>query len=505
MSHKRTFTDSLDDTADIQLDSPSDLPVKRRRINNNQSDTHVNEESALLTIQIYIYGWNPLGYTPYWICGKSSKERFNALELYGEELRRQSPLTPAKFLSECRYPLLRFCTIPTVFHFQTQRRDSYCEYNEYTYSHRNCLTFETHDIAYISKHITNKVNEFHTKYLSKNKAIPNYMCNLKNNLVSHLFIIKQYVSNYNTKWNELMQNADDPNGRRLALPKSILKHALSPYLYELDAYQTIQYLDDNTLINQTEWFQYAFYFIEHTSYDWQKFFYEEILSNGAYNEAIMNMLRDHDKLTYRHFKYWKLTPLSLRLCSKKLTALKVVSWIGHSIRSNDNDLFEFSLKLFGSHSIQPKPFWGTLIFQTFREIDGVQQLNSFRKLCRTMKENCDGRQGIMDASFKKFNAKACKSLQIDYNNDVKFEMLNVMRDIIGYDVNSMVSHCCANDNFCLIQMFIEECILDCQICKDNGSVDMINEKLKFQKTKRNKIDSNKEFRDIFNEFISVNK
>eukprot|EP01083_Nonionella_stella_P027360 75327_1 len=396
----------------------------------------------------------PLKYTPYWICGNSSKEKFNVLESCAEPCQ-PSPLTPDKFLSECRYPLIRFCEIPPSIHFTDQEYSFYADYHEYPYVHSLCVTFETHNIPRTSQYISTKVNALHTEYLSKKKKLANYDCNLKNNLLSHLFIIKEYISKYNTKWKELM------TVRRLALPHSIIKHVLSPYVYELDAYQTIQYLDDNTRINQTEWFQYAFYFIEFTSYQWQKFFYEHILSDGRYNEAIRSMMDQYNRLAYRRFKYWKLTPFSIRLYSKKNTAQNVIPLICHSIKSDDNELFEFCLKLFDSHSIPPKHFWGILIFQAFKLIHGEEQLDTFRKLCTQMKQHCNGKQDIMDASFKKFNEKACKSQQVDYNNEVKFEMLNAMKNIIGYDVNDMVPYCCANDDFCLIQEFIEEDFRKC--------------------------------------------
>eukprot|EP01083_Nonionella_stella_P067072 177157_1 len=493
MAHKRTFTDSLDDTDNIYSAGSSPL-LKKRKVDNDDSVARV-DASALLTILCYDQVVQPsLQYTPYWICGNSSDERFNLTE-WGS----RSPLTPDAFLSECQYPFLRFSAIPPRYHLSQPYHSFYCNANEYLYDHCLCTQYETKNAEQISAFLATKMSVLQTKYLSKKKSARGCsLIDFKNNLLCHLFIIKQYISKYNAKWNELLHNADD---HRLALPNSILKHALSPFVYELNAYKTIDFLDDNALINQTEWFNYAFYFIEFTSYEWQKFFYECVLSDGTYNEAIMNMLRKHDKLTTRHFKYWKFTSLSLRLSSKKLTAQRVGSWIDHSVRSDDDDLFDFCLKLFDSHSIQPKPFWGTLILKAFKHIESDGQLDMFRKLCRKMKQHCDGKQDIMDASIKKFNAKACNWQCIDYNNDVKFKMLNAMEEIIEYDVNCMVSYCCSTDNLDVIQEFIEEGILDRQICKENGSVDMINEKLNFQNTKRNKIDSNEEFRDVFNEFI----
>eukprot|EP01083_Nonionella_stella_P284411 968227_1 len=168
MSQKRSFAESLHHTDNIYPDSSP--PLKKRKT--NESVTNVNCTSALLTIQcnyMTMLGHRyPLKYTPYWICGNSSKEKFNVLESCAEPCQ-PSPLTPDKFLSECRYPLIRFCEIPPSIHFTDQEYSFYADYHEYPYVHSLCVTFETHNIPRTSQYISTKVNALHTEYLSKKK------------------------------------------------------------------------------------------------------------------------------------------------------------------------------------------------------------------------------------------------------------------------------------------------------------------------------------------------
>merc|ERR1712130_905369 len=175
--------------------------------------------------------------------------------------------------------------------------------------------------------------------------------------------------------------------------------------------------------------------------------------------------------------------------------------MNYAVNKKHTDLCRYILDLYDN--VKPGLFWGSLLYQNVKRIEN-DALSFFNMICAKIKVHCKGKEKIIANSLNKFNTRSMDDARIANWNEVQLECIETMKNVLGYDPNSIVPVCCSKNKLGFIQFLMEEEILDYNICKKNGYMDKINELVAFGQKKRNKRDCNSEFENVLKEFVANN-